>query len=262
MKKYFFLIVLNAFVVLGYAQNADEFNNLTISGKLIDVYTGDFLPFAHIYNRSQKNGTISDYYGFFKLALNEHDTLRISFVGYKTLIITNINNYKTGNEYLEFQLTPEIYTLDEVIINPLGSYEQFKWKVVNLDLPESQQERLTREVNFLAKKEIRKVQNNQPRYVYNNQTLGVSGGFDITGLSAIFTKLEEAETESNHDKLLSQKYNRQMIHRISGFKGAKLDSFVIFCNQNTNFNYLVSEFDITKKVFQLLDEFNFESDTL
>lgn len=262
MKKYFVFILLSFLSIYSFSQDIESETSLSISGKLLDSYTGDFLPYAHIYNVSQKNGTITDNYGFFKLKINEQDTLNISFVGYKTLVIKNINNYKTGNEYMEFKMTPEVYTLSEVIINPLGTYEQFKWNIINLKLPESETERINREINVLAKREIDKVKNFQPKFLYDGGNFGYSGGFDVTGLASVFARLEEAEIKTNQNKILTKKYNRDIVHRLSGYEGAKLDSFVIFCNQKANFNYLVSEFDITVKIYQLLDEFSSERDTL
>jgi len=245
-----------------FGQSTDD-KILSISGKVYDATSRENLPYAHVYNLSKKEGTITDASGFFKIPVSDGDSLKISFVGYNDKIVRFRSKFSYLNDFVEFALVRKVYELSEVVVNPLGTYEQFLWKVANLDLPQSKEERLTVSLNLLAQKEIDKVKNKAPKYLH--PAMGISsGGFGVNldRLAMAKIRIEEAKGKKRKNEMLYDKFSKDLVKHLSGFEGQKLDSFFVYCNANTNFNYLVSDYEISLKIVQLLNEFRSQNDTL
>ena len=81
---------------------------LHIESKVVSKKTGEALPLASVYVDGDKN-TISNMEGEFAIDVNSDDVLRISYVGYKTVLIPA---QKVGRKVA---LEAEEHTLDEVV---------------------------------------------------------------------------------------------------------------------------------------------------
>lgn len=106
LKTKLLLCIILFISQLGMSQN-------NISGFIIDSKTGENLTAATIYNKTLKQGTFTNKYGFFSIECQSNsDTLLVSFVGYKSQqIIINSNQ----NSFLKILLKSNI-ELDEVVV--------------------------------------------------------------------------------------------------------------------------------------------------
>lgn len=103
------------------------------------VVTGDSLhpvAFTHIIDHNTNFGTISDYYGYFSFVARKGDSITFSAVGFKKgmfIIPDTIQN----NRYTMFQVmnTDTIY-LNETVIYPWPTKEQFKEAFLSLNIPD------------------------------------------------------------------------------------------------------------------------------
>jgi hypothetical protein len=103
------------------------------------VVTGDSLhpvAFTHIIDHNTGFGTISDYYGYFSFVARKGDSISFSAIGFKKgsfIIPDTIRN----NRYAMFQVmaTDTIY-LNETVIYPWPTKEQFKEAFLSLDIPD------------------------------------------------------------------------------------------------------------------------------
>jgi hypothetical protein len=103
------------------------------------VVTGDSLhpvAFTHIIDHNTNFGTISDYYGYFSFVARKGDSITFSAIGFKKglfIIPDTIQN----NRYTMFQVmaTDTIY-LNETVIYPWPTKEQFKEAFLNLNVPD------------------------------------------------------------------------------------------------------------------------------
>lgn len=75
-----FLVLLLQTVVFSQVKN-DRL--VQLSGVVISSDSLQEMPYAAIYNRSVKRGTIADMYGFFSLVVQPGDTLLFRYVGHK-----------------------------------------------------------------------------------------------------------------------------------------------------------------------------------
>ena len=101
------------------------------------VVTGDSLhpvPFTHIIDHKTSFGTISDYYGYFSFVARKGDTITFSAVGFKKGLFI-IPDTIQSNRYTLFQVmaTDTIY-LNETVIYPWPTKEQFKEAFLALEL--------------------------------------------------------------------------------------------------------------------------------
>lgn len=111
-KRYFILglclLFIQAFTQIVYAQNSR-----TVNGSVVDEF-GDPIIGAAIKIVDTTVGTISDIDGKFTLSVPEGGRLTISFVGYITQTITNLNNPKVI-------LLEDVSKLDEVVVVGYGT---------------------------------------------------------------------------------------------------------------------------------------------
>ena len=93
---------------------------------MIDIESGQPIPFGNIGIIGENIGTVSDVAGFFKLELNskfDKDTLCISCIGYENskYLISNFKDNIENDDRVKIELSPKTYQLDEVIIQPINT---------------------------------------------------------------------------------------------------------------------------------------------
>lgn len=89
----------------------------TISGRIIDELTGEALEYVNIRVVNKNIGTVSMRNGEFQLSISnvsKEDSLRFSYIGYKTLSIA-IDSFKKSDQYA-IKLKPQPSVLDEVVV--------------------------------------------------------------------------------------------------------------------------------------------------
>ncbi|MBK7094288.1 MAG: carboxypeptidase-like regulatory domain-containing protein [Saprospiraceae bacterium] len=100
---------------LGLTKSMFGQSQIEIEGKILDKETKEPRPFANIYNKSSKKGTISNTDGFFKILIKDvTDTIIISHIGYKQQNI----EIKTDKKYYPIYLEESILLLSEITITP------------------------------------------------------------------------------------------------------------------------------------------------
>ncbi len=119
MKKYIFIVALFSLSVI-HAQNSIKG---TIAGKLTDKeLTLEPLSFANVIIKGTSTGTMTDYDGFFILENLSPGTytLTLSFIGYETLEISNLEVISGKVIEVQAELGVSAANLDEVIISTVS----------------------------------------------------------------------------------------------------------------------------------------------
>lgn len=100
------------FLLLSSSINAQQ--KINVSGFVKSRANGERLIGAYITESATPNGTTSDYNGYFNLVVQNNPSLKVSFIGYKDLVL----NLHIGNDtILEIALSEDIEQLAEVTIN-------------------------------------------------------------------------------------------------------------------------------------------------
>ena len=121
MKKFFCLLVGLSALVGVQAGNITQ-----VSGSVVDVNTGETLPFVQILFEGSSIGTTSDLDGLFNIA-NDKNLTKLCFrmVGYKTKTLT----VKAGKATELFvPMEPEVYALQDVVVKPTKKREHYRRK--------------------------------------------------------------------------------------------------------------------------------------
>ncbi|MFY0600859.1 MAG: carboxypeptidase-like regulatory domain-containing protein [Cyclobacteriaceae bacterium] len=90
-----------------------SFGQTNIAGKIVNI-DGDEIAFAHIYNRSNGLGRVSDINGKFDLIASKGDTIDFSFVGYQNHFIV-VNSTHLAS-YLKVTLPENSHVLPSITI--------------------------------------------------------------------------------------------------------------------------------------------------
>jgi hypothetical protein len=122
--KLFFSFILFIFFQLTQAQIKDSSTSYILSGTVVNGETNELLIGAHLVT-NQYFGTKTDESGVFSINVAGNDTLKISFVGYKTLHYA-VPFHEQGKYLIKFKLYTDSISLHEVEIFPWPNYDEFK----------------------------------------------------------------------------------------------------------------------------------------
>lgn len=132
------------------------------------VLTGDSLkpvPYTNVWIRNSRRGTITDFQGFFSVAVREGDTLRFTAVGFKEINYA-VPDTLTSSRYSAVQLmSQDTIHLPETVIYPWPTREQFRYAFLNTEIPDDDNDRALRN---LARAEMRERLEKMPLDGYSN----------------------------------------------------------------------------------------------
>jgi hypothetical protein len=221
------------------------------SGKLVDSQTGEPVQFAHVYNQTQSYAMISDTLGYFNIPVNLEDLLVATAIGYYNLPVYVNDSIYMLNKFHTYKMIPKIYNIREINISVLGTYEQFKYKFLNLDVPD-----LENPINPTILSDILAGIDTtdliQPAGIMSPIT-AIYNAVSKEGKS--LKKLKKIQEEEEFLKQVEYKYNIAMLERITGMKGLELNDFISFCNFNHKFLLSASEYEIIEAVLKKLGEY-------
>lgn len=122
-KNTILLFLLIIIVEFGYCQTSDTFY-YTLSGTVVNGENNEILSGAHLVS-SSSFATKTDENGNFSINLKENDTLKISYVGFKSFYYVTPHQ-NPGKYLIKFKLYTDSIVLNEVEIFPWPSYSDFK----------------------------------------------------------------------------------------------------------------------------------------
>jgi hypothetical protein len=146
MRKYFTILtihILFAFVICGQDKDLVQ-----LTGRITNEVS-EPLPFAHVLIMNNFRGTITDREGKFSLVVEVYDTILFSTVGYKRKILTIPDTLPKPFLTTDIVLVEDTILIAEVKIYPWKSYEEFKRALLNLKLPDDDNERARRNIALI-----------------------------------------------------------------------------------------------------------------
>jgi hypothetical protein len=120
------------------------------------VVTGDSLqpvPYTTVMVTGTRRGTITDFYGFFSIAVREKDTIRFSSIGFKDVYYA-VPDTLSETRYSAIQLmTRDTVHLAETVIYPWPTREQFRHAFIHTPVPDDDYDRAMRNLARAEMKE-------------------------------------------------------------------------------------------------------------
>lgn len=246
MKKIFYTFVFFIFCAVSFGQEIH-----TISGKVVNT-SGVGLESVHVINLNLVRGSITDKTGAFKIKAAVNDTLHLSILGFKSIKIKVTNDWiKFGNSNIE--LTESAYALEEVLIYPhkLTGYLEIDTKYIPV--------------------------NNSQRYSISGLSKGYEAGKKGPGainkvLGAIFNpadllyntfskkakqmrKLRKMKDDDEIRKLLSQKFDRDLLTSFLQIDKQELEDVLSQCSYSKNFIKTANDLQILDAISGCYEEY-------
>ena len=145
MKLFFSMFFLLSGFFLSSAQEREL---LQLSGMVFNK-NSEPVKYAHIVSKTTHRGTITDTTGLFTIITHKNDTIIFSCMGYKPTYY--VVPQKLDNFYYTIDVLMEHDTimLEEVIILPWKTYEEFKEAFLSLRIPEGDYENALRNIAII-----------------------------------------------------------------------------------------------------------------
>lgn len=122
-----FLHILVAFFIttsVSFSQS-DSTQLIQLSGVVVSSDSLTQMPFATVFDRQSRRGTLADYYGFFSLVVLPGDTLIFSYYGYKTSSFIVPDTLKDDRYSIIHMMHADTINLPSVTVYPWPSREDF-----------------------------------------------------------------------------------------------------------------------------------------
>ena len=216
--------------------------------RITDLKDNSAVQFAHIVNLNTGRGNISDTLGYFGVTVHPMDVINVSAIGYFDYTFTVSDSLLASALVPAIELRPRSYSIPSVDVNPLGTYNQFKYKLLNLDLPEAEFQ--------IHPTVIRKLELGLDSIAVVEP---MSLGSPVTALYNLLSK--EGKSNRKLAKILEQeelerelypKFNREMAGRVSGLEGTELNEFIKFCNFEAGFLLESTDYQISQAILKCL----------
>lgn len=153
-----FLFFLSAIINTLSAQTDDK-DLLQFSGVVVTSDSLHPVPFTSVIIKNTYRGTISDFYGFFSFVAKMGDTIVFSNIGYKRSEYVVPDTLSESRYSLIHILVPDTIMLQEAVIYPWPTREQFKQAFLSLNVPDTD---LQRAKKNLEKQRLQEIAENLP----------------------------------------------------------------------------------------------------
>ena len=239
MKKYKYICIVSILMILSmYTLNAQDYDSLFYySGQIISKEWERPVALAHIININRRIGVVADTLGYFEIRVMPGDTLNISAIGFNYLDYLVLAENNDNKIYLQHRT----YEIPAVSISYLGTYKQFEYKVLNLELPGTginpQIEKLFKHVEPppLA---VEPVITSPASLIY---VLFSKEAKDIK-------KYIKLEKEGEVEYKVSKKYNEHIVRNITGLSIQESREFIEFCDFQDEYILSISDYNLYSEI--------------
>jgi len=246
LKNLLLTLIIFVFCSLTFAQNTQS-----ISGKVVNTQ-GAGIENVHVINLNIVTGGITNKKGVFSIKAAVNDTLHLSFLGYKSIKIKVTNDWiKFGNSNIE--LTESAYALEEILIKPhtLTGYLDIDTKYIPIN--NSQQYSISglQKAYEAGKKGpggISKVLGaifNPADLLYNT----------FSKKSKQMRKLRQMKKDDEIRKLLSQKFDRELLTSFLQIDKSELEDVLSHCSYSKNFIQTANDLQILDAISGCFEEY-------
>ncbi|NPD86997.1 hypothetical protein HNS38_19755 [Lentimicrobium sp. L6] len=203
------------------------------------------ISYALIYDRTHNIKFMANDNGEAKLFLQDSTLVRISAIAYEDQFYLYSNSHH--QDTVELFLSSKVYELKEFVLNPYPTVMLFKKAFADLQLEDTN----SIAANLMMLESL-KPYAISPDHFNSQDVLTVSFTSPISLLYNSFSKRAKSEkklqslTQSdNRANIVKQKYNRELVMKLTGLKEGKyLEDFLVYCEPSFNFVLESSDYEI------------------
>lgn len=242
MKRLLLPLFFLLLSLLGFSQ--EEY--FYISGNVSDCKENKSLIYTNIVNETSGYAVASNSLGNFQIKVKAEDILRFTSVGYKPrFMVVSINNI---DEKQMVCLNVDTVRLQEVTVLPFSNYTQFKTQFLALKIKDNNYV-----IPGITLKKKTLIHNFENEKYINSLAFAVAS--PISYLYYNFSKREqnirryyELENDKWNVYSIDQKYNKQIVERITGLKNDATIKFMTWCNFGRDYLLSATDYEIVLKI--------------
>ncbi len=218
---------------------------IQVSGEIVDKEDGAPIPYASIANLSKGLMTVSDEQGRFSISISINDSLEFSSLGYNKHVITLSDTLNSDEFNVNIELSRKVYELESVNVYAYKDEESFKKAILEMELPEKEDP--------------------EPIHIpgaYYGPKKPASATGPISFLSQKFgkkarfeKKLQQIREDYNYNKVVNEKFNKELVAEVTGLTDKVLDKFILFCELEDDFIVKSNEYEILVAIDECYNEF-------
>jgi hypothetical protein len=107
------------------------------------------VQYAHIVILNKNRGTISDMHGMFSFVVEPRDTVTFTAVGFKRVALVIPDTLTRYHLSVDIYMETDTIWIEEVIILPWKTYEEFREAFLSLELPDNDLKRAYRNIALI-----------------------------------------------------------------------------------------------------------------
>ncbi len=220
-----------------------------VNGVVKNKQTGKPVPYVLVVNINKGNGTQTDTAGRFLITMTKDDTLRFSSIGYETVYWTLADkNPRSRHVTAEIEMQPRVYNLPGVNIYAVR-WKAFVYEIAHTEVKKDEtQER----IKLWFSKAV-------PQEDLKALTQAAHGvGFVIGGKTKYEKELEKMKKLQSYEQIekkVNEKFNPQLVSKITGLKGKELERFMDYLNFDRDFILETPEYDLIVIIKQIYEEY-------
>ncbi len=236
LKKYSLFLLINLSILSLFAQESDSL--YYFSGQVISKEGKYPVALAHIINIDQGWGVVADTLGYFEIWVTPSDTLNISAIGFDYLEY-GINGTKKDS-LIRIYLQSRYYEIPEASISYLGTYKDFEYKVINLELPDIG-------INPEFKKLFKHVE--FPLVMEPTITSPASLIYSLFSKEAkAIKKYIKLTKEDKIKEEVHLRYNEHIIRNLTGLSGEEAYEFIEFCGFQDKYILSIDDYNLYSEI--------------
>jgi len=245
------LIILLALSHLVSAQKSDEDSLFFFRARIIDRGINQSVQFVHVVNKTRGYASISDSSGYFRIVASRHDLLQLTAIGYYDCPVHLSDSLLISTAIATIHMIQRAYPIKAVVINPLGTYSQFKYKFLSLELPEPQLVINTAVIEDIDKG-IDEIQIIEP-YSLGSPITAIYMALSKEGKE--LRKYAKIKEEEQFQEKVKDKYNRELLEEVTGMTGPELHDYLQFCDLDKKFILEATAYEIIDALYKCLERY-------
>lgn len=146
MNKHLLIVFVGLFlcsIAFGQREKLIQF-----SGVIRNEYLQP-IQFAHIVIQNKNRGTVSDMHGMFSFVVEPQDTVTFTAVGFKRVALVIPDTLTRYHLSVDIYMETDTIWIEEVVILPWKTYEEFREAFLSLELPDNDLKRAYRNIALI-----------------------------------------------------------------------------------------------------------------
>jgi len=236
-----FVLILFQFIVIGTAKS----QIIEITGQILNSTTKKPIPYANILNPQQGKTSVSDSAGFFHFTLLKTETLRISSIGYETRYVDFDGFNEDKQKIVILTLQEKNYELATVDIFK-ARWTDFKFEFSHIE-PKVNKTQVNIQAWVLSL-----VDAQQLAAIVAAKSVGFAIPY-VSKRERQLEKVKELEKQDAFDQIIAEKYNSDLVKKITGLDEEKVLKFMDFCSFDKASLLLSNDYDIVMKIKRMYE---------